>query len=150
MNTELLDRLLKASPRVLIDIVRDDSTDPATLTYTVNPELSRREELLSSIRVKPRPGFVHADITMWNRGGNVGTICMNASDTGPFVARLLGVEPSDLVATSPHRSIEVWPYWTIPARLGVITLGQPVGAPVSYSAEEMDRVLTRVVREHKC
>jgi hypothetical protein len=145
----LLERLLKASPRVIINIVRDDSTDPATLTYTVNPENSRRDELISYIRVKPRPGFVHADITMWNRGGNVGTIVMSAEDTGPFVARLLGVEPSDLVADKPHKSIEVWPYWTIPARLGAITLGQPVGAPVGYSAEEVDRALTRVVREHK-
>lgn len=147
--TDLLERLLKASPRVVIDIARDDSNDPPTLTYTVNPDESRREHLISSIRVRPRVGYVHADITIWNRGGNTGTLTMNCSDTGPFVARLLGVEPSDLEATSPHRSIEVWPYWTIPARFGAITASQPVGASVAYSAEEVDRALTRVIRERK-
>lgn len=145
--SDLLDRLLRASPRVNIDIVRDDTTDPPTLTYTVNSNESRRDHLISSIRVRPRVGYVHADITIWNRGGNTGTLTMNCSDAGPFVARLLGVEPSDLEARSPHRSIDVWPYWTIPGRFGVITASQPVGATVSYSAEEVDRALQRVVRE---
>jgi hypothetical protein len=54
--------------------------------------------IISSLRRDKRSNEVHTCLTVFNRGGNAGTLCVNTSDADAIAKRLLGAGPPEVAA----------------------------------------------------
>ena len=52
--------------------------------------------IISSLRRDERSNEVHTYLTVFNRGGNAGTLCVNTSDADVIVKRLLGADSPEV------------------------------------------------------